>query len=141
MGDHWFRFVLGVCATWRVAHMLAHEDGPWDLGVRLRAAAGDGLWGRLLDCFYCVSVWVAAPMAFAIAEDAVEWVLAWLGLSGAACLLERLVPAPVAVLQPVANEGDDDVLLRTETRGVGIDGGESHPGTDGGDAGQLPSRR
>jgi hypothetical protein len=141
VGDHGFRFVLGVFATWRVAHMLAHEDGPWDLVVRLRGAVGNGLWGRLLDCLYCVSLWIAAPIAFAVADNAVECVLAWLALSGAACLLERLVPAPVAVLNPVADEGDDDGLLRTETRGAGIGRGEEHAGSHDPGDGELPSGR
>ena len=141
MTEHWFRFVLGVFATWRVAHMLAHEDGPWDLVVRLRGAAGDGLWGRLLDCLYCVSIWIAAPIAFAVADTAVERVLAWLALSGAACLLERLVPAPVAVINPIADEGDGDGLLRTETRGVGVGSGEEHAGSRDPDDGQLQQGR
>jgi hypothetical protein len=141
VGDHWFRFVLGVFATWRVAHMLAHEDGPWDLVVRLRGAVGDGLWGRLLDCFYCVSVWIAVPIAFAIADTAIEWVLAWLGLSGAACVLERLIPAPVAVINPIADEGDGDGVLRAETRSVGVGRSEERDSAhDLGDGELQPGR-
>ena len=116
MDAPWFAFVLGVFATWRVAHLLAHEDGPWDAVLRLRVALGNGLWGRLLDCFHCVSLWVAAPVALAVARGPVEWLLAWLGLSGAACLLQRLGPTPTAIIQPA--EGDEDGMLRTETRGV-----------------------
>ena len=116
MDAPWFAFVLGIFATWRVAHLLAHEDGPWDAVLRLRVALGNGVWGRLLDCFHCVSLWVAAPVALAVARGPVEWLLAWLGLSGAACLLERLGRAPTAIIQPA--EGDEDDLLRTETRGV-----------------------
>ena len=116
MDAPWFGFVLGVFATWRVAHQLAAEDGPWDAVLRLRVALGNGLWGRLLDCFHCVSLWVAAPIALAVARSPVEGLLAWLGLSGAACLLERLGRTPSAIIQPA--EGDEDGLLRTETRGV-----------------------
>ena len=89
--------------------------------LRLRAALGNGLLGRLLDCFYCLSLWIAAPIALAVARDPVEFVLAWFGLSGAACLLERLAPVPPAVIQPLAIEGDDDELLRTEAGGYGVD--------------------
>ncbi len=139
MDAPWFAFVLGVFATWRVAHLLAHEDGPWDAVLRLRVALGNGLWGRLLDCFHCVSLWVAAPVALAVARDPVEWLLAWLGLSGAACLLQRLGPTPAAIIQPA--EGDEDGLLRTETRGVDpvIDRDPSQePAADAGhDAGPL----
>jgi hypothetical protein len=115
--DPWFHFLLGAFATWRVAHLLAHEDGPWDLVAALRGAIGEGGLGRLLDCFYCVSLWVAAPVAFAVARGPVEWMLAWLALSGAASVIERLAPAPVARLETPLFRGDDDVLLRTETRG------------------------
>ena len=114
--DLWPRLVLAIFATWRVAHLLAHEDGPWDAVLRLRVALGNGAWGRLLDCFHCVSLWVAAPVALAVARSPVEWLLAWLGLSGAACLLQRLGPTPTAIIQPA--EGDEDGMLRTETRGV-----------------------
>ena len=56
MDAPWFGFMLGVFATWRVAHLLAHEDGPWDAVLRLRLALGNSLWGHLLDCFQCVSL-------------------------------------------------------------------------------------
>lgn len=116
--DPWFRFVLGVFATWRIAHLLAHEDGPWDFVLRLRAAAGGGAIGHMLDCFHCLSLWVAAPIAFAVAGDPVGWALAWLALSGAACLLQRLAPAPVPLIRPALDEGEDDGLLRTEARSL-----------------------
>ncbi|BDT66570.1 hypothetical protein os1_07330 [Comamonadaceae bacterium OS-1] len=127
MDAPWFHAVLGALATWRLAHLLAREDGPWDAVLRLRMAAGQGVWGQMLDCFYCLSLWVAAPVALAVARDPVEWVLAWLGLSGAACLLERLGPAaPPPVLELTHLEGDHDELLRTETRGAG-DGPPAEP--------------
>ena len=117
MDAPWFHAVLGALATWRLAHLLAHEDGPWDAVLRLRIAAGQGMWGQMLDCFYCLSLWVAAPVALAVARDPLEWLLAWLGLSGAACLLERLGPVQPP---PTLNlEGDSDELLRTETRSPG----------------------
>lgn len=128
MQAHWFAFVLGVCATWRVAHMLAHEDGPWDLVLRLRGAVGNGPFGRVLDCLYCLSLWIAAPIAFTIADDPIGWLIAWLALSGAACLLDRMVPAPPAVLQPIAIEGDEDELLRTEPGGTDLHRETAHTG-------------
>jgi hypothetical protein len=84
------RFGLGVLATWRVTHLLAEEDGPGDLVVRLRARAGDGWQGRLMDCFYCLSVWTAMPFALAVARRRRDAPVAVLALSGAACLLERV---------------------------------------------------
>jgi hypothetical protein len=100
------RFALASLATWRVTHLLAEEDGPWDVVVRVRARLGPGQLGALLDCFYCLSIWVAAPATLAVARRPREAPLTWLALSGAACLLER---AARAVDDPI-QEGAPDVL-------------------------------
>lgn len=60
----WARFALAVLAAWRVSHLLAQEDGPGGIVARLRSRLGNGVLGNLLDCFLCVSVWVALPLAF-----------------------------------------------------------------------------
>jgi len=98
MGDleFWPRLVLSVLATWRVSHLLAYEDGPADLVLRLRAWAGGGLLGRMLDCFFCLSLWVAMPFALVLAREPLAWVLAWLALSGAACLLTRATESSIS---------------------------------------------
>jgi len=83
------RFGLAALATWRLAHLLAEEDGPGGAVVELRSRAGDGMLGELLDCFYCLSIWVAAPTALTVTRDRRRLPLVWLALSGAACLLER----------------------------------------------------
>ncbi len=123
----WIGFVLAVLATWRVAHLLANEDGPADLVAHLRARLGSGFAGKLMDCFQCLSLWVAAPMALFVSQRPTEWLLAWLALSGAACLLERVGQEPV-VIQPVSQEtrgGMNDGMLRSETGGA-----QEHSHTD-----------
>ncbi len=87
MRFYWF--LLGVLGVWRLTHLLHAEDGPWDLLVRLRRRVGDGFWGQLLDCFYCLSVWIAAPFAALLGSGVKESLLLWLALSGGASLLER----------------------------------------------------
>jgi hypothetical protein len=87
--SHELRFALGVLATWRLTHLLAEEDGPADVVVRVRARLDHGPLGPLMDCFACMSVWVAAPLAVATAPRARVAPLHWLAMSGAACLLER----------------------------------------------------
>ena len=84
------RFALGALATWRVAHMVAHEDGPFDIIVRLRARAGDSLIGGLMDCIYCLTVWVAVPFAVWATRSRRDTVAVSIAMSGAACLLERV---------------------------------------------------
>ncbi|HVQ29828.1 MAG TPA: hypothetical protein VMV21_09630 [Vicinamibacteria bacterium] len=85
----WLWFGISALGTWRVSHLIQAEDGPGDVIVRLRLWAGDGVLGRGLDCFYCVSVWVSLPFAIAIAAGPLEPLLLWPALSGAAILLER----------------------------------------------------
>jgi Protein of unknown function (DUF1360) len=94
------RFLVGTLATWRITHLLVEEDGPADVVVRLRRRAGDGWVGQAMDCFYCLSIWTAAPVAAAVARRPREAPLIWLALSGAACLLERATTV----------KGDLDVL-------------------------------
>ncbi|HKP74651.1 MAG TPA: DUF1360 domain-containing protein [Longimicrobiaceae bacterium] len=97
MVDGWLRLALAVLACWRVSHLLSAENGPWDLVVRLRRAAGAGMLGKMMDCFQCVSVWAAAPLAFWVAGRPLDRVVAWLAVSGGACLLERIGRAPVEI--------------------------------------------
>ena len=119
------RFIVAALATWRVAHLLAFEDGPFAFVARLRKAAGR--FGGVLDCFYCLSLWVAAPLALWVSTSPVAWVCVTLGASGAACLVDRLTGHPV-VMQPLS-EGEADGMLRTEARGGGeLDSAREPPG-------------
>ncbi len=84
-----YRLLLGVLCVWRITHLFQAEDGPWDVIVRLRRAAGEGFFGRLMDCFYCLSLWVSAPVAWVVAGTPMERILMWLAFSGGAILAER----------------------------------------------------
>jgi hypothetical protein len=125
----WARLALAVLATWRVTHLLADEDGPADLIVRFRALLGQSIAGRMMDCFNCLSLWIAAPAALFISNRPLEWFIGWLALSGGACLLERMGQQPPLVVQPLSQpvEGEVNHVLRSETRGakeqpaVGVD--------------------
>jgi hypothetical protein len=87
---NWFYFVLSLLAAWRVTHLLQAEDGPFDLIYRIRKALGNSVFGRMMDCFNCLSIWVAMPFAWFLGKTWPEKVLLWLALSGGAILLERL---------------------------------------------------
>jgi hypothetical protein len=96
-----WNFLLAVLATWRVTHLLASEDGPADLIVRFRALLGESLVGKLMDCFYCLSLWIAAPAALFVTRNPLEWTMTWLALSGAACLLERITDKSAVARAPM----------------------------------------
>ena len=79
--------IVAVLTTWRITHLFHAEDGPGKVLVRFRALFGDGLAGQVLDCFYCLSVWVALPLAYALGTTWIGRLWLWPALSGAACLL------------------------------------------------------
>lgn len=107
---------VGVLCVWRVTHLLAVEDGPWNAAARLRRRAGTGFWGGLVGCFYCLSLWTAAPVAAVLAADWREGLLLWPALSGGAILLQRATaPVPPALYHE--DEEDDDELLRRQPAG------------------------
>ena len=84
-----FLFVIIALACWRITHLFAKEDGPFNIIYIIRKKVGAGFFGSLLDCFYCLSVWIALPFGLWLGNDWIEKVLTWLALSGAACLLEQ----------------------------------------------------
>ena len=115
-----FRFLLAVLATWRVTHLITHEDGPAELIYQMRRWMGAGFWGQLIDCFLCFSLLVAAAMAFFVASRPVTWVVSWLAISGGACLLERWSTRESAAVHPVVIEKftsaeESHGMLRTDS--------------------------
>jgi hypothetical protein len=84
------RLLLGILAVWRFTHLLQAEDGPWDVIVSLRQRAGTSFWGSLMDCFYCLSLWVAIPFTLILGQGWQEWLALWPALSAGSILLERL---------------------------------------------------
>lgn len=74
-------------ANWRISNMIQREDGPFDIFVRLREFVGltkvedlplneqllypedefihDGnFFAKLLECIWCLSVWVGFGLSF-----------------------------------------------------------------------------
>lgn len=81
--------ILSILAAWRFTHLMSKEDGPFDLIFLLRKKAGAGFFGNLLDCFYCVSVWISLPFGIWLGNNRIEKILVWWAISGAVCLLEQ----------------------------------------------------
>lgn len=102
-----WRFILSALAVWRLTHLLAEEDGPWDLIVRLRTKLGAGILGRLMDCFFCLSLWLSLPIAIWLSNGWIGLLLHWQALSGAACLLEKITGRREPAFSPIPTfEGD-----------------------------------
>ena len=118
--------ILGALAVWRVTHLLNAEDGPLNILVRFRGFVGNGFWGDLLDCFYCLSLWIAVPVAWWLGDAWKERLLLWPALSGASIAIERLTshrvrePEPRKALYFENPEVDPNVLLRKEESGSDV---------------------
>ena len=95
-----FAAALAVLATGRVTRLIVHDHWPpivafrrWWIG---KARAGP--WSLLVECHYCVAVYVAVPVVLVGWWSDLAWwwwlVLAWPGLAYAAAIL-------------VSNDGDD----------------------------------
>lgn len=89
-------------ATWRVTHLLFDEMGPWSLVERLRRAISRIGGKPLIDCFLCLSIWMAIPFALLMTATWREFALALPALSGGAILLDRLTSS--AQLERFVNE-------------------------------------
>jgi hypothetical protein len=114
MPMRFYRLLLGSLAVWRVTHLLNAEDGPGEVFVRLRDVAGEGFWGQLLDCFYCLSVWIAAPLAIFLGKKPGERFLMWPALSAGAILLQSVIgreprEAPALLIE---DREDEHAMLR-----------------------------
>ena len=117
MQPYWL--AVGILCCWRTTHLLQAEDGPWEIVARLRRRAGNGFLGKVLDCFYCLSLWVALPVALGLGDGWSHFILLWPAVSGGAILLERATAPPANIAPPVYYEeplkGDEENgLLRAK---------------------------
>ena len=73
-------------ATWRVAHMVSREDGPFGVFERFREAVG----GEGVRCPLCVGVWAAfVAVTIYYAGGMVGWLLlVALAVAGAAAIVQ-----------------------------------------------------
>jgi hypothetical protein len=112
-----FRFVVAALAAWRLSFLLAREDGPGRVFVRLRAALARGPLAGGAGCVKCVSVWVALPLAFFVGGTWAELAVTWLALSGVAALVDEWTRPPFE-WRDAAEEAKSDELLRTKSNGA-----------------------
>lgn len=79
--------LLRILATYRVARMIAYEDGPADVLVSLRTwAERYPHLAKGLNCPLCASFWLAL-----LAAVAPRWSVHWLGIAGAAVVIHQII--------------------------------------------------
>ena len=98
--------VISALATWRISYMLVNERGAFGVTEWIRNRVGvltrldehgraysPNELGKLLECVYCTSVWVALPFALILGVYANAGLLAyiglWFGISGLALQFNR----------------------------------------------------
>jgi len=96
----WARLALAAFACFRLAQLLAHDEGPDGVFLKLRTRMGcydygangqpKRAVGRFLKCPYCLGVWFAVPCAAGVLWPTImgDAALAWLGIAGAQAWLE-----------------------------------------------------
>lgn len=84
------KYAIVVIIVWRITHLISSEDGPFDLIIKLRKLAGNTFFGKLMDCFYCLSVWIGLLCACFVTDDIKEIIILSIFYSGASILLEKL---------------------------------------------------
>ena len=81
-------FAAAVLGTYRAVRMFLLEDGPFDVFAAIRARVTQRTWvGRGLQCYLCLSFWVALGAASLMAANWRELVLLWGGIAGGAVVL------------------------------------------------------
>ena len=87
------KIILAALAVWRLTHLFHIEDGPFRVFGRIRDSIRRLALGELLDCFYCLSLWMAAPFAVWLGSNWQERSVLWMALSATAILINRFVEA------------------------------------------------
>jgi hypothetical protein len=105
--------LLGVLVTWRITHLFSTESGPWDVLGKFRGLARTGVFAELLGCFYCLSLWIAAPLAWLLADGWRHRLLLWPALSAGAILLDRATTRDEPAEPVILHEPEDPNVLRS----------------------------
>lgn len=83
------RLLLLALATWRLAHMLVVERGPFGVLSALREQVRGTELSRMLDCLWCTALWVA--LALTVVERVWRLPVQVLAVAGAALAVDRVI--------------------------------------------------
>ena len=84
------KYFITAIIIWRITHLISSEDGPFDIIYKIRKLFGNSFPGKLMDCFYCLSIWIGLAFAFFAGRDWIEIILLCLYYSGMAILVEKI---------------------------------------------------
>lgn len=113
---NWLKITLSALVVWRITHLMTYEDGPWQVLHRMRRMIGPGFLGQLVECFYCLSLYVSAPLACCLTHAWKERLLLWPALSAGAILFQErttrhgLRIQDLYVEDAIKNKEEDHVL-------------------------------
>lgn len=102
----WFIFIVATLATWRITALLCYEAGPMNLLTRARVMLYKIKMGKLISCFHCTSVWIAAVITITLYQWDVILIYYWLAIAGGASLIEKTIP--LTYHQTENNEHEND---------------------------------
>lgn len=85
--------VLATLATYRIARMIAMEDGPLDVFSLMREKIGQATWvGRGLHCVLCISAWLSWLVVLLLPLGSLsEYILTALGIAGAVVIIHKVI--------------------------------------------------
>jgi len=94
------RFVLAVFACYRLAELVAVDDGPGDIFKKARTIMGayyrdeygdpESSLGKLASCPYCVGVYFAAGLALILFPIGWGTLLYWAAIAGGQAFLQNV---------------------------------------------------
>jgi len=99
--------VYGSLFVWRICSLLVREEGPFSIFDRLRHLVGvkqnelsinygETFLSKLFSCVWCMSVWVALPVAilfipYSAESKVMNSILMWMTLSAGAIIVDVFV--------------------------------------------------
>lgn len=81
--------VAVILCVWRLTSLVCYEAGPFEIFSRLRRVFYTWRLGALVECFHCMSVWVAAGVVLAVYRPDWSSLVLVFAVSGGASLIER----------------------------------------------------
>lgn len=95
-------FLIVALAVWRIASLLANEEGPFDvfekfrdlIGVRYDENSeryGTNVVADAFTCVWCLSIWIGFIAAIYQANTVIDWAFRALALSTVAIIIEEMV--------------------------------------------------